>query len=239
MSRGVGAQARTELKLTLRRGESLLVTIVIPVGILVFFSIADVLPHDGRAVDFLTPGVLALAVVSSAMTSLSIATGFERQSGVLRRLGITPLGRGGLLAAKLASLAFVVVLQAAAVIGVAAALGWDANVSVPAAVLVLALGTIVFASIGFITAGRLRAETNLGIANLLFLVFLLAGGIVVPVARLPEAMRSFARVLPTDPFVTGLRDALAHGTFDTGRVVALAVWAAVTALLARAAFRWE
>lgn len=239
MMRGVGAQARTELKLTLRRGESLLVTIVIPVGILVFFSIADVLPHDGRAVDFLTPGVLALAVVSSAMTSLSIATGFERQSGVLRRLGITPLGRGGLLLAKLASLALVVVLQTAAVITAAVLLGWHTNASVPAAALVLVLGTVVFASIGFITAGRLRAETNLGIANALFLLFLLAGGIVVPVSRLPEAMRSFARVLPTDPFVTGLRDALTHGTFDTARVVALFVWAVVTALLARAAFRWE
>ena len=98
---GVSSQARMEIALTLRRGESLLVTIGIPVGILAFFSIADVLPHDGRAVDFLMPGVLALSVISSAMTSLSIATGFERQSGVLRRLGITPLGRSGLLAAKL------------------------------------------------------------------------------------------------------------------------------------------
>lgn len=239
MSRGVGAQARTELKLTLRRGESLLVTVGIPVGILVFFSIADVLPHDGRAVDFLVPGVLALSVVSSAMTSLSIATGFERQSGVLRRLGITPLGRGGLLVAKLASLAFVVLLQVVAVVAVGLLLGWEPNASAPAAVLSLVLGTIAFASIGFITAGRLRAETNLGIANALFLVFLLAGGIVVPVSRLPEAMRSFARVLPTEPFVASLRDALSNATFDAGRSVALAVWAVVLALVARAAFRWE
>ena len=44
-------------------------------------------------VDFLAPGILALAVMSTAMVSLGIATGFERQYGVLKRLGATPLGR--------------------------------------------------------------------------------------------------------------------------------------------------
>ena len=238
MSR-IWSQARMEIVLTLRRGESLLVTIGIPVGILAFFSIADVLPHDGRAVDFLMPGVLGLSVISSAMTSLSIATGFERQSGVLRRLGITPLGRTGLLAAKLIALLFVVVLQVIAVVVVGIALGWRASGSAPAAVLAILLGTIAFASIGFVLAGRLRAETNLAAANGLFLLFLLAGGIVFPLSRLPEAIRTFARVLPTEPFIGSLRDALVAGVVDTGRLIALAVWAAVLALLARAAFRWE
>jgi ABC-2 type transport system permease protein len=236
--RRVWSQARMEIVLTLRRGESLLVTIGIPVGILAFFSIADVLPHDGRAVDFLMPGVLGLSVISSAMTSLSIATGFERQSGVLRRLGITPLGRTGLLAAKLIALLFVVVLQVAAVVAVGVALGWRANAS-PAAVLALLLGTVAFAAIGFVLAGRLRAETNLAAANGLFLLFLLAGGIVFPLSRLPEAIRTFARVLPTEPFIESLRAALVHGVVDTERLVALAIWAAVLAVLARAAFRWE
>ena len=235
----IWSQARMEIALTLRRGESLLVTIGIPVGILAFFSIADVLPHDGRAVDFLMPGVLGLSVISSAMTSLSIATGFERQSGVLRRLGITPLGRTGLLAAKLVALLFVVVLQVVAVVGVGVALGWRANASAPAAALAILLGTVAFAAIGFVLAGRLRAETNLAAANGLFLLFLLAGGIVFPLARLPGSVRTFARVLPTEPFIESLRDALTHGVVDTGRLVALAIWAAILALIARAAFRWE
>lgn len=238
------AQTRIELVLTLRRGESLLVTAGIPVLVLVFFSLVDVLPHGrGRAVDFLVPGVLALSVIASALTSLSIATGFERQSGVLRRLGITPLGRTGLLAAKLMALLFVVVLQVIAVIAVGFALGWrlDPHVgaSAAAATLALLLGTVAFAAIGLVLAGRLRAETNLAAANGLFLLFLLAGGIVFPLSRLPEAIRTFARVLPTEPFIESLRGALMHGVVDAGRLVALAVWAAVLALLARAAFRWE
>ena len=235
----VMSQAKTEIALTVRRGESLLVTIIIPVGILLFFSIADVLPHSGRAVDFLMPGVLALAVISSAMTSLSIATGFERQSGVLRRLGTTPLGRSGLLIAKLIGLAFVVVLQVVAVVAVGFLLKWHAHAQPLAAVGFLIAGTVAFAAIAFILAGRLRAETNLAAANGLFLLFLLAGGIVVPVTRLPQSLRAFARVLPTEPFVTGLREALSHGTVDVGRLISVAIWALVLTLIATRAFRFD
>lgn len=239
MTSRIWSQARMEIALTLRRGESLLVTVGIPIGILAFFTIADVLPHEGRAVDFLLPGVLGLSVISSAMTSLSIATGFERQTGVLRRLGITPLGRSGLLTAKLIALAFVVGLQMIAVVGVGLVLGWRPSSSAAGAIPAVLLGTVVFASIGFLLAGRLRAETNLAAANGLFLLFLLVGGVVFPLSRLPEQIRTFARVLPTEPFIGSLRASLIGGRFDTGRILALAIWAAVLAVVARAAFRWE
>lgn len=237
--RRIAAQTRMEIALTLRRGESLLVTIGIPVAILFFFTIADVLPHRGRAVDFLMPGILALAVVSSAMTSLGIATGFERQSGVLRRIGVTPLGRGGLFAAKVVSAAFICLLQTGALIGVGLALGWHARVAPLAALAAFVLGIALFAAIGFTLAGRLRAETNLAVANGLFLVFLLAGGIIVPVTRLPTGLESFARVLPTEPFVASLRSSLVHGRTDGSALFALLVWTLVVSLIARRAFRWE
>ena len=89
--RGVGAQIEVETKLTLRRGETLLVTLGIPVGILVFFGNVDLVDTGYRdPLDFLVPGVLALAVMSTAMVSLGIATAFERRYGVLKRLGSTP-----------------------------------------------------------------------------------------------------------------------------------------------------
>jgi ABC-2 type transport system permease protein len=94
------AQTRLELTVTLRNGESLLVTVGIPVGCLLFFSTVDVLPIEGKAVDFLAPGVLALAVLSTAFANLAISTGFDRSYGVLKRLGATPLGRQRLIAAK-------------------------------------------------------------------------------------------------------------------------------------------
>ena len=85
------AQLRIELVLAARRGETLLLTIGIPLGLLVFFSLVDVLPlPDGidDPVDFLAPGVLALAVLSTGMVQTAIGVAFERQYGVLKRLGV-------------------------------------------------------------------------------------------------------------------------------------------------------
>jgi ABC-2 type transport system permease protein len=238
--KGMLAQAKVELLLTLRRGESLLVTIGIPVGILAFFSLVDVLPHgSGRAVDFLVPGVLALSVISSAMTSLGIATGFERHAGVLRRLGTTPLGRGGLLAAKMIALLATIAVQLAAVVAVGYALGWKPSGSFLAAIPIVVLGVVVFAALGFLMAGRLRAETNLAAANGLFLVFLLLGGIVVSLARLPDGIAAFSRVLPAEPLATSLRDALQGGAVPLRAITTLVAWAVGTCLLAVATFRWD
>jgi ABC-2 type transport system permease protein len=234
----IAAQTRLEIALTLRRGESLLVTIGIPVGILAFFSVVDVLPHPGSAVDFLAPGVLGLSVISSAMTSLGIATGFERHAGVLRRLATTPLGRGGLLTAKLIALLAVIAVQSTVVIGVAFALGWRPQASWPQTVLVLVVGTAAFAGLGFLLAGRLRAETNLALANALFLVFLLLGGIVVPLSRLPDRIAAVARILPAEPLASALRATLA-GVTDTGALITLGAWAIVMCALAVRSFRWD
>lgn len=240
MIKRIAAQAKVELLLTLRRGESLLVVAGIPVGILVFFSAVDVLPHHGgRAVDFLVPGVLALSVISSAMTSLGIATGFERHAGVLRRLGTTPLGREGLLAAKVISLTAIVALQVVLVGGVGYALGWRPGSGVALAIAFIAIGVVAFAGLGFLLAGRLRAETNLALANGLFLVFLLLGGIVVPISRLPQTLRSISRVLPAEPLATAVRAALAGGTAPTRALVALVCWAVAACVLAVATFRWD
>ena len=115
--RGVAAQVEVETKLTLRRGESLLVTLGIPVGILVFFGNVDLVDTGYRdPLDFLVPGVLALAVMSTAMVSLGIATGFERRYGVLKRLGTTPLGRSGLLMAKTLTVVAVEIIQAVIIV---------------------------------------------------------------------------------------------------------------------------
>src|SRR5437660_8065369 len=195
--RAVLAQARVELALTLRRGESVLLSIGIPVLLLAFFSTVDVLPTDRRhPVDFLAPGVLALAVMSTAMVGLGIATGFERQYGVLKRLGSTPLGRPALLTAKTAAILVVEVVQVAVLVPVALALGWDPSGGVLAALGAVLVATVAFAGLGLLMAGTLRAEMTLAAANGLYLLLLLLGGMVVPLARLPGWLRALAPGLP-------------------------------------------
>src|SRR5438876_6577131 len=196
--RALVAQSRAELLLQLRRGENLIVTLAVPLGILVFFAKVDTtIPSDfAHPVDFLVPGVLALAVMAAAMVSLGIATGYERRYGALKRLGSTPLSRGGLLAAKSANVLLIEIFQAVVIVGTGLALGWSASARVFPAIGLLLLGTVAFAGIGMLLAGTLRAEANLAMANALFLVLLFLGGMAYPLARLPGAFEDFARALP-------------------------------------------
>lgn len=256
--RAVGAVARAELRLSLRQGEQLLVSMGIPVLVLVFFSLVDVLPTETaphavaggpemRAVDSLFPRVLALAVVSSAMVSLGIGTGFERHYKVLKRLGATPLGRPRLVLGKVVAVAATLALQLAVLTATAVALGWrpgrfDAP---PAPQLGLAiaaciLGTAAFGGIGLALAGRLPGLVNLAATNALYLVLLLAGGIAVPLDELPGPMAAVGRALPTGALVEVLVDALVVGEVGSWSAWAvLAAWAVATPLVAAAVFRWE
>lgn len=237
----VAAQARAEVTMTLRRGESVLLALGIPVLLLVFFSLVDVLPTDtGDPVDFLAPGILALAVMSTAMVGLGIATGFERQYLVLKRLGSTPLRRGELLAAKTLAVLAVEVVQVGVLVPVALTLGWRAHGSAPLALGAMGLATVAFAGLGMLMAGTLRAEVTLAAANGLYLVLLLLGGMVVPLPRLPDALRTVARALPAAALSEALHGALAAGASVPGRSWAvLAAWAVAAPVAAALTFRWE
>ena len=240
------AQTRAEVFMTLRRGETLLLTVGIPVLFLIFFSTVHVVSTPGlTAIDFFVPGILSLAVMSTAMVSLGIATGFERGYGVLKRLGSTPLGRPRLLGAKIATIAAVEILQAAIVVVVGLLLGWNpggsgSSAAVPGAVAVMVLATVGFAGIGLFMAGVLRTEVNLAAANGLYLVFLLLGGMVVPVAKLPSGVASVAKVLPAEALSAGLHAALGTGAaVPTLSWVVLCIWAVAAPLAAALTFRWE
>jgi ABC-2 type transport system permease protein len=237
----IRAQTRIEVLLTLRRGESLLVTLVIPLGILVFFASVDAVNTSYQEpVDFLVPGVLALAVMSSAMVSLGIATGYERRYGVLKRLGSTPLSRAGLLSAKTLNVLALEVVQAIAIVVTGLALGWSAPGGLIAAVLLLLVGTIAFAGLGMLLAGTLRAEANLAVANGLFLVLLFLGGMAYPLEKLPDALEAVAKLLPAAALSETVRATLIPGrAFPVGELIVLLVWAVATPLAAARWFRWE
>ena len=238
--RALAAQLRLELALTLRNGESLLLTLGIPVAVLVFFSLVDVLPIDGDAVDFLAPGVLALAVLATAFANLAIATGFDRSYGVLKRLGATPLGRPRLVAAKTLAVLAVIAAQAAVLAGAALALGWQPDVEpLPLAVAVV-LAVVAFTGLALVIAGRMKALVALAAANAIFVALLLLSGMVFPLAELPSALRGAARALPSTALAEASRGALSDGIGIPDRVwVVLAVWATAASALAVALFRWE
>jgi ABC-2 type transport system permease protein len=251
--RPLAAQLRAEVTMLFTNGETLFLTLGIPVVFLLFFSTVHVLPvGTERPVDFLVPGILALAVMSTAMTALGIGTGFERGYGVLKRLGATPLGRPRLLGAKLVAIVGVELVQAAVLVAVGYGLGWDPGGSggsggsgtsgalVGAAVGAMVLGTVAFGGIGLLLAGTLRALVNLAVVNALFVVLLLLGGMLIPLGKLPAGLADAAKVLPASALADALHRALGQGTPVPARDwIVLLVWAAAAPVAAGLTFRWE
>jgi ABC-2 type transport system permease protein len=237
----IGAQAALETKMLLRNGEQLLLTVIIPTLLLVLFSSVDIIDTGkGKSVDFLAPGILALAVMSTAFTGQAIATGFERRYGVLKRLGASPLPRWALLTAKTGSVLVTEVLQVALLTVIAFALGWSPNGSPLSVLLLLVLGTAAFSGLGLLMAGTLKAEATLAAANLVFLLLLLGGGVIVPLDKFPGAAQDALRLLPISALSDGLRAVLQHGAgMPWGDLGILAVWAVLALGAAARWFRWE
>jgi ABC-2 type transport system permease protein len=235
-----------ELRLTARRGENLLVTLVVPVALLVFFVAYPIgVPAGVRTVDAVIPGILAVAIIAAGLVNLGIATGYERSYGVLKRLGATPLSRSVLVLAKIAGVVLLELVQVIVLAVVAAALlGWrPPHLDIGTVAAALVLGTAAFAGLGLLLAGTLRAETTLALANALFLGFVLVGGVVVAPGQLPDALAALARALPGAALADALRAGLG-GPADPGlgtgsALVVLAGWAVATVALAARRFRWD
>ena len=241
LPRMIGAQAALEARMLLRNGEQLLLTVIIPTLLLVLFSTVDIIDTGtGEAVDFLTPGILALAVMSTAFTGQAIATGFERRYGVLKRLAASPLPRWGLMTAKTAAVLVTEILQVVLLTAIAFALGWSPHGNPLAVLLLMVLGTAAFSGLGLLMAGTLRAEATLAAANLVFLLFLVGGGVIVPLDKFPSGVQDVLGLLPISALSDGLRDVLRHGaSMPWADLGILAVWTVVGLGAAGKFFRWE
>ncbi|GAA2628962.1 ABC transporter permease [Streptomyces axinellae] len=239
--RMVRAQAALETRTQLRNGEQLLLTVIIPTLLLVLFSAVDIVDTGkGSRIDFLAPGILALAMLSTAFTGQAISTGFERRYGVLKRLGASPLPRWGLMTAKTCSVLAIEALQVVLLSVVALALGWSPHGNPATVVLLLLLGTAAFSGLGLLMAGTLKAEATLAGANLVFILLLVGGGVIVPLDKFPGPAQDVLGLLPVSALSDGLRDVLQHGAgLPWGDLGILAVWAVLGLGAAARFFKWE
>jgi ABC-2 type transport system permease protein len=235
------AQAGLELRLTLRRGENVLVSLIMPIALLLFLSSTNVFALSGdQPVDYLVPGILALAVMSTSLVSLGIATAYERHYGVLKRLGGTPFTRPQLIAAKLLTVLAIEVIQTLLIAGIAVLfLGWRPAGSLPLALIVALIGTAAFAGLGLLMAGTLRAEATLGLANGAYLILLLTGGIFLPLSHLPAPIAAVSPLLPAAPLADLLRSGLGGTEMSVFSAIILILWAVASNGLAALTFRWE
>jgi ABC-2 type transport system permease protein len=230
----LAAQSGTELRLAFRNGEQVLLTLLIPAVLLIGLTMLDVVPLPEPRIAAVTPGVLALAVLSTAFTGQAIALGFDRRYGVIRRLAATALPRWLLVAGRMAAVLGVVAIQVLVLSVLAAALGWRPE---PAglgwALVLVLLGCAAFGALGILLGGTLRAEITLAVANLVWFVLLLAGGIVIPAAQLPGPLGAVATYLPSGALAEGLRTALTAGQPPSAaQVLVLLGWALAAGALA-------
>lgn len=236
------AYARFEATTAMRNGEQLLVAIILPALVLLGLGLSDVVdvdPAPGQTrLDVVVPGVLGLAILSSAFTSQAIATAFDRRWGVLRQLATTPLGTRGIVVGKVLAIFGVQLVQIIVLGALALALGWRPD---PAgagwAVLVGVLGSIAFTSLGLLIAGTLRAEAVLAVANLLWVLILVGGGLILPSRTFAPALAGITAWLPSGAMGDALRAATTTGGLDVAAVLVLAAWAAMFVLLAARWFR--
>jgi ABC-2 type transport system permease protein len=237
----LAAQSGVELRLALRGGEQVLLTLLIPVVLLVGLTLVTLVPLPDPRVAAVTPGVLALAIMSTAFTAQAIALGFDRRYGVIRRLAATALPRWLLVAGRLVAVLGVVVVQVVVLTAIALALGWRPVLDgVGWALLCVLLGCAAFGALGILVGGTLRAEVTLAVANLIWLVLVFVGGIVVPIDEMPHALAAVAQWLPTAALADGLRLSLDAGAAPTGQqVLVLVVWAVAAAAAAVRLVRWR
>jgi ABC-2 type transport system permease protein len=234
------AQTGMELRLLLRNGEQVVLTLVIPLLLLFFFNLPLLYSLGGRRIDFVVPSILALAVMSSAFTGLAIGTGFERKYGVLKRLGATALPRSVLIVGKTSAVLILETVQIVLICGLGFALGWQPQGDPLWPVLLIVIGTAAFGGLGLLVAGTLRAEVTLAAANLIWLILLFCGGIAIPLDKFPPGLANVLQFLPSAALSDGLHLVLQDGSGPPVRaLVTLLAWTAFAVPAAARWFRWE
>lgn len=234
----LSAQSMLELKLLLRNGEQLLLTLFIPITLLVGLTLLPLGAMGDEPVDQVVPAVMMVAVMSTAFTGQAIAVGFDRRYGALKRLGATPLPRWGIIAGKSIAVLSVVVMQSVILGAIGLGLGWRPEpVGLLLGAVVIALGTVTFATMGLLLGGTLRAEIVLALANILWFVMLGIGSLVVLADDLPTALHTIARLIPSGALAEALGQAV-DGRWDWFGVAVLTGWAVTCGWTAARTFRF-
>lgn len=239
MNQRLIALLRVDLRAAIRDNEQLLLTIGIPAALLIFFSTVEVLPTgDGDAVDFLAPGILALAVLSMSFVRLAIGLGFDRGFGAIRRFAATPLRVSEFWLAKLAATVVLTIAQCLVLGIIAVLLGWSPSVhsTFPAS---LALGVVAFVGLAFVISGLTDGLKALAFANGLYIVLLLVSGIVFELDQLPGWLEGIVRWLPSTALAELFRRGLDGSSGPSWAWLTLVLWAVASPLLAVRVFRYS
>ena len=239
-------QTLLETKLFLRRRDDLFWTLAFPLFFIVLFGLIYGGKEWGdiRAIDYLLPGIIVMAVMITGI--MNSATGFaeEREKGIYRRLSVTPIKKQTILGAQIIN-RYLIVLVQTLILLLIGILAFNITIVGNYAVfwLVLTIGALCFLAIGFSLTGLMRtAKSATPIAMIVFFMLLFLGRIFFPVDVMPKGLEYVSNILPSTYFNDALRIVIIEGKSIADiwlEMLAVFGWMVVCLVLAIRFFRWE
>jgi ABC-2 type transport system permease protein len=244
-------QFRHQNKLFLRNPFSAFFSLAFPVMFLLLIgslSADQRLAQRGgiRYAQFLTPGLLVFAVVSTCYTGLVTGVAMNRDMGILKRVRGTPLPAWLYVAARTLSSVWFSVLSAVVMVAVGVVLFKVEIVwrMLPAAVVTLLLGTACFCAIGMAVAALIpNGEAAPAVANFTILPVVFVSDLFFPLDNAPAWVKAVGSIFPVKHFALAMEDTFNPLIGDAGfrwdHLAVLTLWGAAGLLVAVRRFRWE
>jgi ABC-type multidrug transport system permease subunit len=196
-----------------------------------------------RYIDFLIPGLLGMNVMNAAMWGIGFALVDMRQRKLLKRFVATPMRRSDFLLALASSRLLLMVLEVGLLLGFGA-LVFQMRIlgSIVGILLLGAVGALSFAGLGLLTASRAqKIESVSGLINLVMMPMWIFSGVFFSYERFPAAVQPFIKLLPLTALNDALRATILEGSTlasQSGRLLVLTVWGAISFFVALRIFRW-
>jgi ABC-2 type transport system permease protein len=230
--KALAGQVRAELTLFTRDKTVTFFSLFFPLLTVIFFGYLNRGNRVGEVsyASFLIAGGIGMVVSSAAFENLGVALARQRDDGVLKRLGGTPLRPWTLVQAILMTLANVLLFKAT----ISGSILWS--------LAVVLVGILAFTAMGFALAGLSRNTDVAGAAaRALSLPMQFLCGTLIPIDQMPLPLQTIARALPLTYLVDALRSAVLSGDMaGHGRDWAVLVGCLVASLvIAVRTFRWE
>ena len=244
--KGLFRQVEVELKLFWRNPLSVFFTALLPILMTLVFGYLNQGAKVGDIpyVAFLLPGAIAMQVTGSAFENLSISLTRQRDDGILKRLGGTPLRKWILLGSKMLTASLVIFVQTLLLIAIGVLFFEVKIVGSPLVfLLVLLTGIVTFTSMGFALSGLINSsDTQSAAAHAIQWPMLFICGSFFPIDLLPQLLQHVARVLPLTYFVDPLRAVLIEGQGlgeNSVDLLVLLAWMICCFIVSIKTFRWE
>jgi ABC-2 type transport system permease protein len=239
-------QFRAEQKLFWRSRELAFFTFLLPIVFYLMLASAygdeDIEGVGGY--QFLLAGMIGYGAAATTFAGLALLLVIRRESGVLKRLRATPLPASTYIAAVLASIIVIYLLEAAILVALAR-IAFDVPLpgSLLSLVVVLLVGAGSFAALGVgLTALIRSAEGSSAMVNAIYLPVSFISGAFFTERALPPVLRAIGDVLPLSHLIRLSRDVIAFDepvSDHLGAVAVVAAWGLAGLAVAVRGFRWE